>query len=336
MLFGREGNEAVTNTAYAIAMNSAQENQSVLPATTRLLAQRKNWLNQLAQERRLSSKTIEAYERDTRQFLHFISEHMGGTVDIKSIADLKPMDLRSYLTRRRNDGVGARTLARGLAGVRSFLRYLENMGLVNATAANALRAPRQPKSLPKPLTAKDALKVVSPDQQLAEEPWLRARNIAVLTLLYGCGMRIGEALAIDGTALKDSAAKSIPVTGKGNKTRLVPLLPVVFSAVDEYRKLCPYHLHEGAPLFRGARGGALQPAIVQRDMRNLRSALGLPESATPHALRHSFATHLLASGGDLRTIQELLGHASLSTTQIYTGVDTKHLLDAYKAAHPRA
>lgn len=336
MVFGKEGNEAVTNIAYADPMSSAQDNKALLPATPKLLGLRDSWLNKLAQQRRLASNTIEAYERDTRQFLHFISEHKGGIADINSIANLRPMDLRAYLTRRRNDGAGARTLARGLAGVRSFLRFLENDGLVNATAANALRAPHQPKSLPKPLTAKDALKVVSPDQQLAEEPWIRARNIAVLTLLYGCGMRIGEALAIDGTALKDAAAKSIPVTGKGNKTRLVPLLPVVFSAVDEYRHLCPYDLHEGAPLFRGARGGALQPAIVQRDMRKLRSALGLPDSATPHALRHSFATHLLASGGDLRTIQELLGHASLSTTQIYTGVDTKHLLDAYKAAHPRA
>ena len=336
MVFRQEGNEAVTNIQYAAAMNSAANNDALLPATPKLLAYRNAWLDKLAKERRLSENTVEAYERDTRQFLQFISEHIGNTADIKSIANLRPMDLRAYLTRRRNEGAGARTLGRGLAGVRSFLRFLENDGLVNATAANALRAPRQPKSLPKPLTAKDALSVVSPDQQLAEEPWLRARNIAVLTLLYGCGMRIGEALDIDGTALKNASAKSISVIGKGNKTRLVPLLPVVFSAVEEYRKLCPYDLHEGAPLFRGARGGALQPAIIQRDMRKLRGALGLPDSATPHALRHSFATHLLASGGDLRTIQELLGHASLSTTQIYTGVDTKHLLDAYKAAHPRA
>lgn len=336
MVFCQEGNEAVTNRPYAAHMDSATDNNALLPATPKLLAYRNAWLDRLAKEQRLSENTVEAYERDTRQFLCFISEHKGGAADIKSIANLRPMDLRAYLTRRRNDGAGARTLGRGLAGVRSFLRFLEKGGLVNATAANALRAPRQPKSLPKPLTAKDALKVVSLDQQLIEEPWLRARNIAVLTLLYGCGMRIGEALAIDGTALKDPSAKSIPVTGKGRKTRLVPLLPIVFSAVDEYRNLCPYHLHEGAPLFRGARGGALQPAIIQRDMRKLRSALGLPDSATPHALRHSFATHLLASGGDLRTIQELLGHASLSTTQIYTGVDTKHLLDAYNAAHPRA
>lgn len=336
MVFCQEGNEAVTNRLYAAQMNSATDNNALLPATPKLLAYRNAWLDRLAKEQRLSENTVEAYERDTRQFLCFISEHKGGAADIKSIANLRPMDLRAYLTRRRNDGAGARTLGRGLAGVRSFLRFLEKDGLVNATAANALRAPRQPKSLPKPLTAKDALKIVSLDQQLIEEPWLRARNIAVLTLLYGCGMRIGEALAIDGTALKDPSAKSIPVTGKGRKTRLVPLLPIVFSAVDEYRNLCTYHLHEGAPLFRGARGGALQPAIIQRDMRKLRSALGLPDSATPHALRHSFATHLLASGGDLRTIQELLGHASLSTTQIYTGVDTKHLLDAYNAAHPRA
>lgn len=319
-----------------MTMSRNIDHNPLLPIAPKLAALRKSWLEKLAKERRLSENTIEAYERDTRQFLQFIADYKGDSVDIKSIANLRPMDLRAYLTRRRNAGAGARTLGRGLAGVRSFLRFLEAEGLVNATAANALRAPRQPKSLPKPLTAKDALKVVSDDQQIVEEPWLRARNIAVLTLLYGCGMRIGEALAIDGTALKDPTTKSIMVTGKGNKTRLVPLLPVIFSAVDEYRQLCPYDLHAGAPLFRGARGGALQPAIIQRDMRALRSALGLPESATPHALRHSFATHLLASGGDLRTIQELLGHASLSTTQIYTGVDSQHLLDAYKAAHPRA
>ena len=180
------------------------------------------------------------------------------------------------------------------------------------------------------------MRVVSDSDQLIEEPWVRARNIAILTLLYGCGLRLGEALSLDGMALRDENAKSIAITGKGNKTRTVPLLPVVFKAVNAYRRLCPYDLHQGAPMFRGVRGGALQPAVLQRDMRRLRGALGLPDSATPHALRHSFATHLLASGGDLRTIQELLGHASLSTTQVYTGVDTKHLLDAYRSAHPRA
>lgn len=319
-----------------MAMYAQETSTSLLPASPKLLKQRKKWLDKLAQERRLSPNTVEAYERDTRQFLHFMAQHQGGTADIKSLSSLKPMDLRAYLTVRRGTGAGARTLGRGLAGVRSFLNYLEREGLVNATAANALRAPKQPKSLPKPITAKDAVALTQTEHHMASEPWIAARNAAIMTLLYGCGMRIGEALALDGTALKDRSAQSLPVTGKGNKTRLVPLLPVVFDAVNSYRTLCPYSLHQGAPLFRGARGGALQAAVLQRDMRVMRGALGLPDSATPHALRHSFATHLLASGGDLRTIQELLGHASLSTTQIYTGVDTKHLLDAYKAAHPRA
>ncbi len=319
-----------------MSMEQVKEHAVLIPASPKLISLRKDWLDSLAHERRLSDKTVDSYERDTRQFLYFISEHKGGTADLKSVSNLRPMDFRAFLTRRRNEGAGPRTLGRCLAGVRSFLRHLEKQGLVNATAVNSIRAPRQPKSLPKPLTASDALKVVSDDQQLVEEPWIRARNVAILTLLYGCGMRIGEALALDGTALKDSRSSAMQVKGKGNKTRIVPLMPVIFSAVQHYRELCPYHLHQGAPLFRGARGGALQPAVLQRDMRKLRSALGLPDSATPHALRHSFATHLLASGGDLRSIQELLGHASLSTTQIYTGVDTKHLLDAYNAAHPRA
>lgn len=317
-------------------MKNALPSGKLLPASPKLLAHRSKWLAKLEQERRLSEHTIDAYERDTRQFLQFMSGHTGGLADLQSIANLKPMDLRAFLTRRRQSGAGARTLGRGLAGVRSFLRYLENEGLANATAASAMRAPRQPKSLPKPLTAKDALSVVSSDDQLAEEPWVRARNAAVLTLLYGCGLRLGEALSLKGTELRDRTAKSIKVRGKGNKTRTVPLLPAVFTAVEEYRTLCPFDLHQGAPLFRGVRGGALQPSVLQRDMRKLRSAFGLADSATPHALRHSFATHLLASGGDLRTIQELLGHASLSTTQVYTGVDTKHLMDAYKSAHPRA
>ncbi len=339
MVFGGQANinrnDAVTLPHYNGPMNNNPNSPLLLPASPKLLAHRSAWLKKLGQERRLSEHTLDAYERDTRQFLFFISEYFGDTADLKSVANLKPMDLRAFLTRRRQNGAGARTLGRGLAGVRSFLRYLENAGLANATAASAMRAPRQPKSLPKPLTATDALRVVSDSDQLIEEPWVRARNIAILTLLYGCGLRLGEALSLDGMALRDENAKSIAITGKGNKTRTVPLLPVVFKAVNAYRKLCPYDLHQGAPMFRGVRGGALQPAVLQRDMRRLRGALGLPDSATPHALRHSFATHLLASGGDLRTIQELLGHASLSTTQVYTGVDTKHLLDAYRSAHPR-
>lgn len=308
----------------------------LIPAKPDLQAARETWLKTLAHERRLSPETVEAYERDTRQFLHFLTGHRGGPPGISDIADLRPADLRGFLAKRRNDGAGARTLGRGLAGIRSLLRFLEKRGLVNAAGAIALRAPRQPKSLPKPLAASDARKVVSMEGQLAEEPWIAARNAAVVTLLYGSGLRISEALGLTGADLATEADTVLRVTGKGGKTRLVPVLPVARDAVAEYRRLCPFHIGPDGLLFRGARGGPLNPAIIQREMAKLRSALNLPDTATPHALRHSFATHLLGRGGDLRTIQELLGHASLSTTQIYTGVDTARLLDIYEKAHPRA
>jgi integrase/recombinase XerC len=308
----------------------------LIPARPDLQAARETWLKALAHERRLSPETVEAYERDTRQFLHFLTGHRGGPPGIPDIADLRPADLRGFLAARRNAGAGARTLGRGLAGIRSLLRFLEKRGLVNAAGAVALRAPRQPKSLPKPLTASDARQVVAIEGQLAEEPWIAARNAAVLTLLYGSGLRISEALGLTGADLASEAETVLRVTGKGGKTRLVPVLPVAGKAVAEYRRLCPFHIGPTDPLFRGARGGPLNPAIIQREMARLRSALNLPDTATPHALRHSFATHLLGRGGDLRTIQELLGHASLSTTQIYTGVDTARLLDIYEKAHPRA
>ncbi|MCO5147283.1 MAG: tyrosine recombinase XerC [Aquamicrobium sp.] len=310
--------------------------QFLIPARPDLQKARADWLAALSGERRLAPATVEAYERDTRQFLHFMTGYNGGAPGIGDLAALKPVDLRAFLAQRRKDGVGARSLGRGLAGIRSFLRFLERRGLVNAAGAVAMRAPKQPKSLPRPLTARDARMVVSAEGQLAEEPWIAARNAAVLTLLYGCGLRISEALALTGSDLADAGETMLRVTGKGGKTRLAPVLPVALRTVAEYRRLCPFHLDAEGPLFRGARGGPLRPEIVQREMVRLRSALGLPDSATPHALRHSFATHLLAGGGDLRTIQELLGHASLSTTQIYTGVDTARLLDIYDAAHPRA
>jgi integrase/recombinase XerC len=296
---------------------------------------RQDWLASLARERRLSALTVDAYERDSRQFLQFLTGHCGGAPGIADIADLRPADLRAFLASRRNDGAGVRTLGRGLAGVRSFLRFLERRGLANAAGATAMRAPKQPKSLPKPLTATDARRVVTRDEQLAEEPWIAARDAAVLTLLYGCGLRISEALGLVAGDFPDGSTRMLRVTGKGGKTRLVPVLPAAAQAVATYRQLCPYHLDADGPLFRGARGGPLNPAIVQRAMQRLRGALSLPETATPHALRHSFATHLLGKGGDLRTIQELLGHASLSTTQVYTGVDTARLLEIYDAAHPR-
>lgn len=304
--------------------------------TPGLAAARRQWLTHMKTERRLSPLSIDAYERDSRQFLHFLTDHLGEPAGIAAISGLRPADFRAFLAFRKKNGAGPRTLGRALAGIRSLLRHLEKHGLVNAAGAGAMRAPKQGKSLPKPLTAPDARRTVSLDGQLDEQPWVAARNAAVLTLLYGSGLRISEALGLDGGEIASPGTTALRVTGKGGKTRLVPLLPVAVEAVMAYRELCPYDLAPETPLFRGVRGGKLQAAIVQRAMRKLRSALNLPETATPHALRHSFATHLLGRGGDLRTIQELLGHASLSTTQIYTEIDTTRLLDVYENAHPRA
>ncbi|MBB4103902.1 tyrosine recombinase XerC [Allorhizobium borbori] len=300
-----------------------------------LIAERQAWLASLAGERRLASLTLEAYERDTRQFLQFLTGHLGGPARIEDIHTLKPADFRGFLAARRREGDGARSLGRHLAGIRSFLRFLEKKGLVNAAGVGAVRSPKQPKSLPKPLLPDQALEVIATGGDLQEEAWIGARDAAVLALLYGCGLRISEALGLTPNDLPDGTT-ALRITGKGDKTRLVPLLAVVLEAVKQYQALCPFPLAADQPLFRGARGGPLQPAIIQRQMQKLRGALGLPETATPHALRHSFATHLLSGGGDLRTIQELLGHASLSTTQVYTGVDSARLLDIYDRAHPRA
>src|SRR5690554_5437067 len=248
---------------------------------------RAEWLASLQNERRLAANTVEAYERDTRQFLQFLTGHCGGAPGLAEVADLKPADLRGFLASRRNDGAGPRSLGRSLAGIRSFLRFLERRGLANAAGAGAMRAPKAPRSLPKPLSAADAQQVTSGKGQMAEEPWIAARNAAVLVLLYGADLRIGEALSLKAADIAPMQDGALRVTGKGNKTRLVPVLPVVAEAVAEYRRLCPWHLDPEKPLFRGARGGPLQPAIIQRQMQKMRSALDLPETATPHALRHS-------------------------------------------------
>lgn len=308
----------------------------LLDASIELLEARKTWLDQLQKTRRMADYTIEAYERDSRQFLTFLCQHIGHQPCFKDLNNLRVADLRSYLAYRRSEGIGARSLGRGLAGIRSFLRFLSTQGLADVPAARIIRTPKQPKSLPKPLSVADAVHLVDKATQPDEEPWIAARNAAVLTLLYGCGLRISEALALTPEDFYDNTATSIYVKGKGGKTRLVPVIAAVHEAVADYINLCPYILASDQPMFRGAKGGILQPAIIQRAVQHLRACLGLPDTVTPHALRHSFATHLLSRGGDLRTIQELLGHSSLSTTQIYTGVDTDHLLEIYKKAHPRA
>jgi len=308
-------------------------------AAADVAAQLVRWLTHLSAERRMSPKTAEAYERDARQFLVFLTEHLGEQVTLKSLAAIAPRDVRSFMASRRSDGIGSRSLMRSLAGVRSFARYLERNGKGRVGALAAVRAPKLPKTLPKPIAAASAKRLADADLRAGEErePWVLARDAAVLALLYGSGLRISEALGLTREAVPQvGKGDVITVTGKGNKRRMVPVLRQVLQLIEDYAALCPYDLPDTRPLFVGAKGGPLSPRIVQLTMARLRGALGLAETATPHALRHSFATHLLARGGDLRAIQELLGHASLSTTQIYTAVDTEQLLKVYRSAHPRA
>ncbi|MGE3148917.1 MAG: tyrosine recombinase XerC [Pseudorhodoplanes sp.] len=297
------------------------------------------WLTYLATERRMSPKTLDAYRRDVAQFLHFLAAHLGGAPSLKQLAALTPADIRAFMARRRSDGIGSRSLMRALAGTRSFGRYLERNGKGKVGALSAVRSPKIGKTLPKPLAIDAAKRLPDTDLRAGEprEPWILARDAAVLALLYGSGLRIGEALSLKRQDVPEPGkGDTLVVTGKGNKTRMVPVLPQVLGLIADYVAACPYELPATGPLFIGAKRGPLSPRIVQLVMERLRGALGLPDSATPHALRHSFATHLLVRGGDLRAIQELLGHASLSTTQIYTAVDTERLLEAYKSAHPRA
>jgi integrase/recombinase XerC len=294
------------------------------------------WLQHLGAERHLSPKTLEAYQRDVLQFLAFLAGHLGGAPSLKELAALSPADVRAFMAARRAHNIGSRSLMRSLAGLRAFGRFLERNGKGKVGALTAVRAPKIGKTLPRPLAVADARGMADPDLAAGDgrEPWIHARDAAVLALLYGCGLRISEALGL--TRADFDGRDALTVTGKGRKQRMVPLLPQVAKLVADYIALCPYDLPEQGSLFVGAKGGPLSPRIVQLAMARLRGALGLPETATPHALRHSFATHLLARGGDLRSIQELLGHASLSTTQIYTAVDADRLIEAYRSAHPRA
>src|SRR6187402_1102343 len=302
-------------------------------------AEIERWLKYLGAERRMSAKTLDAYRRDVTQFLAFLAEHLGGAPALKELAKLTPQDVRAFMAARRADGIGSRSLMRSLAGARSFARFLERNGKGKVGALAAVRAPKVPKTLPKPISIDAAKQLTDTDLRAGEErePWVLARDAAVLALLYGSGLRISEALGLTREAVPaPGKGDAITVTGKGNKTRMVPVLRQVLELIAEYVSLCPYDLPDTKPIFLGAKGGPLSPRIVQLTMARLRGALGLAETATPHALRHSFATHLLARGGDLRAIQELLGHASLSTTQIYTAVDTEQLLSVYRSAHPRA
>jgi integrase/recombinase XerC len=319
--------------------NPAPEPIEVDGADETIALEMARWLSHLRAERRLSPKTLEAYARDVRQCLEFLCGHFGARITLSRFATLEATDVRAFMAMRRADDIAGRSLARTLAGLRSFGRFLEREGKGRVGALSAIRAPKIAKSLPKPLQMAAAKRLTDADERAGEarETWILARDAAVMALLYGSGLRISEALSLKRRDVpRPGEGDVLVVTGKGNKTRMVPVLQNVLGLIDEYAAICPYALAPESPIFVGARGGPLSPRIIQLTMERLRGALGLPDSATPHALRHSFATHLLSRGGDLRAIQELLGHASLSTTQVYTGIDSERLLEVYRSAHPRS
>ena len=303
---------------------------ALAPAMAEALAR---WLDSERALRGRSDHTITAYQGDLLAFLGFLGLYHGTPALPRALAGLTQTDLRGFAAEERRRGLSARSLARRLSAVRSFLRWLSDREGFDASRALSTRSPRYLRSLPRPIAPEQARAVLDLAGAQHPTPWVAARDVAVLTLLYGLGLRIGEALALDGADWP--LGESLLIRGKGGRERIVPVLPVARDAVAEYLRLCPWPLVAEGPLFRGVRGGRLTPGAVAGAMARLRQSLGRPETATPHALRHSFATHLLAAGGDLRTIQQLLGHASLSTTQVYTGVDDAHLLAVHRAAHPR-
>jgi integrase/recombinase XerC len=288
-----------------------------------------HWLDWLKREKRMAAKTLEAYHRDLQQFSAFLIEHFGNAATVDDLRDLPLSDFRSFLAHRRGDGIAARSTARQVSALKSFFGFAERYGHFRNFAYAALRAPKLPHAIPRPLSEDMASKLVDDALTTMDETWIALRDKAVLMLLYGCGLRISEALSVTPGMLNDNPLR---ITGKGNKVRLVPVLPQVREVIAAYVAVCPFALAPHAPVFRGAKGGPLSARLVQLAMERLRGAFNLPDSATPHALRHSFATHLLSGGADLRVIQDLLGHASLSSTQIYTEVDRAHLLEQYRKA----
>jgi integrase/recombinase XerC len=306
-----------------------------LPLGSDLSAAIGDWLSHLNYERNRSPETLEAYERDLNQFLAFLKHHMGYP---PCLADLQRLDIkvfRAFMAARRRSNVTSRSLSRSLSALRTFFRWLESTGTFHNRTVMRVTMPKIPHSVPKPLTVEKAAAVVA-DGMACQLDWVAARDTAVLLLLYGCGLRISEALSLNAKDAPIRGRDVMRITGKGEKERVVPVLPVTQAAIERYMSLCPYPLEPDGPLFRGAKGGPLSPRLIQLAMARLRDDLDLAPTATPHALRHSFATHLLSAGADLRQIQELLGHASLSTTQVYTEVDRDHLLKIYDAAHPRS
>jgi integrase/recombinase XerC len=291
------------------------------------------WQKHLANDRRRSPHTVRAYAATAHRLIGFLSGHLGGPVDGPALAGLEAKDLRAFLAHRRSEGLGNSSAARELSAVRAFLAFAcaERGG---EPGLPRLKGPKRPRSVPRPVAPDDVVALAEEAGEDSSEPWIAARDRAVLLLLYGSGLRVAEALGLSGAALP--LGEALSVTGKRAKTRVVPLLAPVREAIEHYLSICPYRPSGDAPLFRGARGGPLNGEMIRRVVRKARVRLGLSDRTTPHALRHSFATHLLGRGADLRSLQELLGHASLSSTQIYTAVDAAHLMDVYRNAHPRA
>lgn len=307
-------------------------------ATADLAAVVDSWCAWLRSERRLAGRTETAYRRDLADFIRFIAGHEGGEVALTTLAQLRLPDLRAWLAWRHGEGFARTSTARAVAAVRSFFRFVDRRHAIHNPALKAMRTPRLPHRVPRPLAPEEVPVLIAGTRTEARLPWLGLRDTALLLLLYGAGLRIGEALALDrrDVGMDPRALRMLRVRGKGDKERLVPILPVIGEALSAYLAACPIPPLPDEPLFKGARGGRLHAAVVQKMVRQLRQLLGLPETATPHALRHSFATHLLGNGADLRAIQELLGHASLSTTQGYTEIDARRLMMLYAKAHPRA
>lgn len=291
------------------------------------------WTSYLQHDRRRSGHTVRAYAAIAHRFISFLGQYRGEPIDPASLTAITAADLRAFLAERRANGLGAASAARELSGIRAFLKYAADQQGISAQLPRT-RAPKRPRTLPRPAAPEEAVELADNAAEAASAPWVGARDLAILLLLYGAGLRVAEALSLTANLLP--IGSTLRVTGKRAKTRIVPIVPAVRDAIDEYVKQCPYPLRGEVPLFVGARGGPLNPDLVRRAVAAARRRLSLPDTLTPHALRHSFATHLLAGGADLRALQELLGHASLSSTQIYTAVDAARLLDVYRHAHPRA
>ena len=292
------------------------------------------WLDHERAIKASADNTIAAYAKDVTKFIAFMTKHRAESQGLRALFDIHSRDMRSWMANERSRGVSSRSLARALSAVKSFFRWLGERHNLEPTAVLLSRSPKFEPKLPRPMEIKAARKMIETVELQAQENWVAARDSAVLTVLYGCGLRISEALSLKGA--DTPLSEVIRIMGKGGKERIVPVLPITKAAVARYVELCPFQMEEHLPLFRGVRGGALSPRLVQKGMQIARMQLGLPATATPHAMRHSFATHLLNAGGDLRTIQDLLGHNSLSTTQTYTSVDSSHLMQVYNASHPKA